>query len=107
MIVYYILRDKAPYATFDFNEYVEFITKISKRIVKKTQFPDGVEVSTIFLTCEAGKRGGMPVLFETMIFGGDYDEYTERYCTWDEAEAGHEATVQMIINGRLIENTNA
>jgi hypothetical protein len=106
-MIYYILDGKTPRATADIYEYAEFSAKFSKRIVKKTHFPDGVQVSTIFLTCEAGKRDGMPVLFETMVFGGDHDEYTERYCTWDEAEAGHEATVQMIINSRLIENTNA
>ena len=29
------------------------------------------------------------ILFETMIFGGQYDDYQWRYSTYEEAEAGH------------------
>jgi hypothetical protein len=38
-------------------------------------------------------RQGPPILFETMIFGGPYDQYMDRYCTWAEAEAGHARAV--------------
>lgn len=102
--MYYVLDGKVPRATSDAQEYYEFNEKFSKRIVKQTKFPDGSTVSTVFLTCAHGYRNNMPILFETIIFGGEHDEYQERYCTWDEAEAGHETTVQMIINARLIEN---
>lgn len=101
---YYVLDGKTPRATSDFLEYAEFNSKFSKRIVKKTEFPNGICVSTVFLTCVHGYRNGAPILFETMVFGGDRDDYIERYCTWNEAEAGHDAVVQMIINSRLIEN---
>lgn len=33
--------------------------------------------------------GRPPVLFKTMVFGGELDEKVERYCTWEEAEKGH------------------
>ncbi len=32
---------------------------------------------------------GPPLLFETMIFGGEHDQEQWRYSTWEEAEAGH------------------
>ena len=36
-----------------------------------------------------------PILFETMIFGGEHDEYQRRYCTMEEAEAGHAKAVTL------------
>lgn len=30
-----------------------------------------------------------PLLFETLIFGGEHDGDMWRYSTWDEAKAGH------------------
>jgi len=39
---------------------------------------------------------GEPVVFETMVFGGKLDQECERYCTWEEAEKGHEAMIQRI-----------
>jgi hypothetical protein len=31
-----------------------------------------------------------------MIFGGDHDGYCERYCTWEEAEAGHQKAIELV-----------
>lgn len=50
---------------------------------------DECYVSTVFLSIDHAYDGGLPVLFETMIFGGEHDEYQERYHTWEEAEYGH------------------
>jgi hypothetical protein len=36
---------------------------------------------------------GPPLLFETMIFGEEDDEYQKRYSTWKEAEEGHQIAV--------------
>jgi len=36
------------------------------------------------------------VLFETMVFGGKLDQEQERYCTYDEAEAGHKTMVERV-----------
>jgi hypothetical protein len=48
-----------------------------------------VDISTVFLGLDHSFTGGTPVLFETLVFGGPNDGYMERYCTWDEALAGH------------------
>lgn len=46
-------------------------------------------VSTVFLSLDHG-YGGVPLVYETMIFGPDGDEcYQERYTTRDEARIGH------------------
>lgn len=67
------------------------------RVVRKSTVC-GIDVSTVFLGLNHQYGDGPPLLFETMIFGGEHDQYQERYSTWGEAEAGHEAAEQMIAN---------
>lgn len=60
---------------------------------------NGHRVSTVFLGLDHNYTGrGPPVLFETMIFGPDSLAETDmwRYCTWDEAEAGHKNAVRVL-----------
>jgi len=56
-----------------------------------------VQVSTVFLGIDHNWWEGPPLLFETMVFGGPLDEETERYSTWDEAEAGHAAMLARVL----------
>jgi hypothetical protein len=56
-----------------------------------------VGVSTVFLGSDRRLSGdGPPLLFETTVFGGPLDGYTDRYSTWEEAEAGHKAIVEHV-----------
>src|SRR3972149_4247748 len=49
-----------------------------------------VYVSTVFLGINHRfGDDGPPLLFETMIFGGEHDGWQARYSTWDEAVEGH------------------
>ena len=43
--------------------------------------------------------GGPPLLFETLVMGGELDQTMERYSTWDEAVAGHAAMVERVRRG--------
>lgn len=61
--------------------------KNADRHVDKTEKGD-IKVSTVFLGLDHG-MGNLPILFETMIFGGENDEEQWRYSTWEEAEEGH------------------
>lgn len=62
---------------------------------------DGQRVSTVFLHMDHNMmfEDKRPVLFETMIFGGQYDEEMWRYCTWEEAKAGHDKVVHCLKHG--------
>ena len=57
-------------------------------------------ISTVFLSMDHGLAGLIgdetPVLFETMVFGGEYEDYQERYHTYDEAEEGHRRICEMV-----------
>ena len=57
---------------------------------------DQVRISTIFLGIDHSFGEGEPVLFETMIFGGEHDQYTERYCNKAAALAGHDQAVALV-----------
>lgn len=63
-----------------------------------SELPNDVRVSTIFLGTNHAFFGGTPILFETMIFGGEHDEYQERYATWEEAEAGHQRAIDLVFS---------
>lgn len=64
--------------------------------VANTELP-GCRVSTVFLAHDHNFfGGGPPVLFETMVFEGPLDMEQWRYCTWEEAEEGHKAVVQLV-----------
>jgi hypothetical protein len=57
-------------------------------------------VSTVFLQLDHNwDPDGQPLLFETMIFGGKYDNDMWRYTTWNEAKAGHERIVNCLKEG--------
>jgi len=61
------------------------------------------QISTVFLVLDhnhGGHGNGLPILFETMIFGGPHDQYQTRYHTWDEALAGHTNILANLRAGR-------
>lgn len=55
-----------------------------------------VRVSTVFLGTDHNFGPGEPILYETMIFGGKFDEHQWRYSTRAEAYAGHLQVVEMV-----------
>lgn len=57
-----------------------------------------IYVSTVFLGWDHSLGASKPILFETMVFGGQYNEYQVRYHSYDEAEAGHNEVCDMIKN---------
>ena len=55
-----------------------------------------VNVSTVFLGLDHNYEDGPPILFETMIFGGEHDEYQDRCATWNEALEMHDRAVALV-----------
>ncbi len=68
-----------------------------KRVALQEQ--GDIRVSTVFLGLNHQYGGGPPLIFETMIFGGEYDEEQWRYTTEAEALQGHEAAVALAFGG--------
>lgn len=61
-----------------------------QRTKKRETIAEGVDVSTVFLGLDHSFGGSVPVLWETMIFGGEHDGYQDRYTSHDAAMIGHE-----------------
>lgn len=95
----YILVDKKPVECENIIEWAKWFEKADRR-VNATELPDGVRVSTVFLGMDHSFMGGPPLLFETMIFGGEHDGYCERYSTWEEAETGHQKAIELIFDAQ-------
>lgn len=55
-----------------------------------------VRVSTIWMGLDMSFVGTIPLIFETMIFGGEFDLYQERYATEEAALAGHDQAVALV-----------
>jgi hypothetical protein len=56
-------------------------------------------VSTVWLGMNHGHDEGLPVIFESMVFGGESDDYCERYTAETEAKAGHKRIVEALKKG--------
>ena len=92
----YILEGHAPIPCDDLMEWGGWFQKADRHVAETTIKPD-VRVSTVFLGLDHNHSGtGKPLLFETMVFGGEHDEDMDRYSTWDEAVAGHKKMVKKI-----------
>jgi hypothetical protein len=87
---YYILKDKKPILVDDFMEYALWMNDPKNVIIEKTNIGD-IQVSTVFLGIDIGGfwHKGSPLVFETMIFGGEMDTTKWNYETWEEAVEGH------------------
>lgn len=92
----YILKDKIPVLCEDVSEWGLWFDK-ADRVVARTQVSEHISVSTVFIGIDHSfsPESAVPILFETMIFGGDEDGLVERYSTWTEAEEGHHEVCRM------------
>lgn len=102
MTKHYILQDREPIEVPDVLTWARWF-ETADRIVKQTTLGREVRVSTVFLGLNHRFVGrGPPLLFETMVFGGERNGAQWRYSTWDEAVAGHDAAVNGLDNWSLI-----
>lgn len=107
----YILKGKKAVPVEDALEWGNwFETADKERVVKQQTLKSGMWISTVFLGLDHNFGGGKPLLFETMVFDtNDKKKYkigdnehesigeemeTNRYSTWEEAEAGHKKLVK-------------
>ncbi len=99
MINWYILNEDHIIEPVSIEEYIEWekIYGKNRKIVKKEEIKEkDCEISTVFLGLDhAHGRQREPLLFETMIFGGEKDQEFWRYHTWEEAIKGHKNIVKM------------
>lgn len=85
---HWILEGKTP-VKVDTMTWARWLgDEVDKRRVQYHE-KDGISVSTVFLGLNHQFGNGPPLLFETMIFGGEQDQWQDRCSTWEEAEEQH------------------
>ena len=75
----------------------------NRKAVKQDNLEDDqgnkIFVSTVFLGLNHAWNSNVPVLWETMIFGGEHDQYQERYTSHKDALEGHKKAINFINTG--------
>jgi hypothetical protein len=75
------------------------------RKVLQTYIGKKVRVSTVFLGVNHNwNTEEPPLLFETMIFGGEYGDYQARCSTWEQALVQHEEAVASVSTPAGVDN---
>ena len=87
-----ILVDKEVIIEPNFLKWANWFETGNRRVANKANTQ--TRVSTVFLGMDHG-FGGEPLWFETMIFGGEHDEYQDRCTTYDEALVMHEKACEL------------
>jgi hypothetical protein len=91
---YLLDENKNPYVV-SFDEFQKVWADDMKRVA--IDYIDNIKISTVFLGWDHSfMEESTPILFETMIFGGEYDEFQRRYETYNEALQGHTEAVEMV-----------
>ena len=89
-------HDPVPCELMQWAKWFEYAARTVARDVFKSDAGEDVTVSTVFLGLDHNHAGfGEPILFETIVFGGVLDQWHWRYCTWEEAEAGHAQLINL------------
>ena len=95
----YILVDQHPVPEPDVIAWGRWFENAKdQRIVCRTTVGDA-NVSTVFLAIDHRFFGdGPPILWETIIFGGRYDEWQARHTSREDAERHHRKVVEALRN---------
>lgn len=94
MIDTYILDDDKNPIPASLEEYVKW--KLENNIHVGKDEIGGVRVSTVFLGIDHQFGKGPPILWETMIFGGQHNEAQSRYASHDDALKGHQVALERV-----------
>lgn len=94
----YILDDQGvPVKEPNLTKWAKWFEDDEVRRVAATDLDDDIRVSTVFLGIDHRFGGtGDPILYETMIFGGEHNDYQTRCCTKGEALKQHEEAVALV-----------
>jgi len=90
-----ILDDDGEPRPADLLEWVRWFETADRTVIQTTV--GDVLISTVFLGLDHRLgAAGLPVLWETMIFGGDHDGRQTRYTSRLEALIGHATAVALV-----------
>lgn len=92
MTTNYILKNRTIYPCDDLMLWAAWMEE-NERHIGDTQVDD-IRISTVFLGLDHSfVDNAVPILFETMLFGGPIDQDCNRYEDIESAESGHETAI--------------
>jgi len=93
---YKLDENNKPVKANDVHDYLEWSdgNPLTKPVAQ--EHIDTIFVSTVFLGLDHGWDGEIPLLWETMIFGGEHDQYQERYTSHEDALEGHQKALNLV-----------
>jgi len=94
--MWYILDKENKPVKSTIIQYGEWIEANPERKAVKQEHIGDIYVSTVFLGLDHAWNSNIPVLWETMIFGGEHDQYQERYTSYEDALEGHQIALTLI-----------
>ena len=95
MAEYYRLEGKVAVPVDDVLEWAKAFEGADRRVALD-KLSDNVKVSTVFLGSNHNFANiDPPLIFETMIFGGEHDQWQDRCSTWEQAEEMHKRAVAL------------
>ena len=81
--------------TITLDEWATLMSQDEVKRVAYTEVDEGCYVSTVWLGMDHNwTEDGPPIIFETMILGGRYDQEQIRYSTEEQAVVGHARMVE-------------
>ena len=96
-MAWYILdENNKPVKAVSIMESAEQLEKNPERKAVKQEHIDDIFISTVFLGLDHAWDSDIPVLWETMIFGGEHDQYQERYTSYEDALKGHQTALNLV-----------
>jgi hypothetical protein len=94
--MWYILDKENKPVKSTIIQHSEWLEKNPERKVVKQEHVDDIFISTVFLGLDHAWNSDIPVLWETMIFGGEHDQYQDRYTSHEDALEGHQTALTLI-----------
>lgn len=96
-MAWYILdENNKPVKATSIMEAADWMEKNPERKAVKQEHIGDIFISTVFLGLDHAWNSDIPVLWETMIFGGEHDQYQDRYTSVEDALEGHKTALTLI-----------
>lgn len=97
-MAWYILDENNKPIRSTIVDYGKWLQENPEKKVVKQEDIDDIRISTVFLGLDHAwpKDNVKPLLWETMIFGGEHDQYMDRYTSYEDALKGHQIALNLV-----------
>lgn len=95
-MAWYILDDENKPVRSTIVDCSMWLQNNPERKAVKQEHIGNIFISTVFLGLDHAWNSDIPVLWETMIFGGKHNQYQDRYTSHEDALEGHQKAINLV-----------